>query len=132
MKHLIICISIFFIFTSCNNNAEDKVATQFKSYVTFVDSIEKFNDWYITTPDTIVTEIACDDCPKTDTLITKHKSLFENTSKVGSQTISIYMLKLSIIDSMDRANCFTQEQRNEIGTAKKKFDKMVVEGALGN
>ena|SRR5450631_2030088 len=137
MKHLIICISIFFIFTSCENNTEDKVAIQFKGYVNFVDSIEKFNEVYKNTPDTEVYYIPLDpndpDSPThPDTIIGFHKSLFVNSSKFGSDIISFYMLKSSIIDSMDNANCFTQEQRNELRKAKKKFDKMIADGASGN
>ncbi len=135
MKHLIICILIFFVFTSCKNNAEDKVAAQFKSYVNFVDSIEKFNAVYKTTYDTIYAERPISPASQeivTDTILDIHKSLFENSSKFGSDIISFYMLKSSIIDSMDKANCFTQEQRNELKTVRKKFDKMVADGALGN
>ena len=136
MKNIFICISVLFVFAACKNNAEDKVATQFKSYVSFVDSIEKFNSDYKTKNDTVITEqpisTADPSAIKLDTILISHKSVFENSSKIGPDIISFYMLKLSIIDSMDKANSFTQEQRNEIGAAKKKFDKMVAEGALGN
>ena len=136
MKHLLICISILFVFAACKNNTEDKVAIQFKGYVNFVDSIEKFNSDYKTKNDTVITEqpisTADPSAIKLDTIIITHKSLFENSSKYSTDIISFYMLKSEIIDSMDKANCFTQEQRNELQTAKKKFDKMVAEGALAN
>jgi hypothetical protein len=136
MKNLIICISILFVFAACKNNTEDKVAIQFKGYVNFVDSIEKFNSDYKTKNDTVITEQPISNADpsaiKLDTIIITHKSLFENSSKYSTDIISFYMLKSEIIDSMDKANCFTQEQRNELQTAKKKFDKMVAEGALAN
>lgn len=131
MKNLIICVTMLLVFATCKNNAEDVVAIQFKGYVNFVDSIAKFNEVYKSQVDTV--NISDPNIPDAqETTITAHKSLFENSSKYSSDIISFYMLKSTIIDSMDKANCFTQEQRNEIQKAKKKFDKMVAEGALAN
>jgi hypothetical protein len=136
MKHLFICMSILFVLAACRNNAEDKVATQFKSYVSFVDSIEKLNSDYKSKVDTTFTEYPINPndptITKVDTIIISNKTFFESHSMMCSVIISTYMSKLSIIDSMDKANCFTQEQRNGIQSSKKKFDKMVAEGALAN
>jgi len=136
MKNLIISVSLILIFMSCENKTDENVATQFKSYVNFVDSIEKLKSNFVSGFDTVYTERPVS--PKSseiaiDTMVIQHKKLFETTKTgYGKYIVSIYNKKLEIIDSMDRANCFTQEQRNEIGKAKKKFEKMVAEGTTEN
>lgn len=122
---------------------EHIVEGRLNTFVRFVDSVEKFDAYYKTTFDTVYTERPLSqnhpEMMVTDTLLVGHRSVFSacqggfdsNYFSVFPRNsfIGNYMYHSALMDSIDHSKCFTEKQKLELQTAKKKYNKLVEEGA---
>jgi hypothetical protein len=118
------------------------VEGRLNTFVRFVDSVENFDAYYKTTFDTVYAEIPAAPGSSetiTDTILDKHKSVFSaSQNNFGSHFssisfrnhfISVYMYQTMLMDSIGNNKCFNETQKIELQTAKKKYNKIVEEGA---
>ncbi|MEI6594876.1 MAG: hypothetical protein WCO28_04885 [Bacteroidota bacterium] len=119
------------------------VAERLNTFIRFVDSVEKFDAYYKTTFDTIYTEIPISqnhpEMLSIDTMLIANKSVFSaSQNNFGSHFSSVsyrnsfileYMIQSALMDSIENNSCFKENQKTEIQMAKKKYNKLVEEGA---
>ena len=115
------------------------VEGRLNKFVRFVDSIEKFDAYYKTTFDTVYSEVPTSpnhpEITHIDTMFIKHEGVFNAPSNnfgsicIRNSFIGTYTYQSMLMDSIDNAKCFTEKLKTELQTAKKKYNKMVEEGA---